>query len=37
MRTGACVRVALIIQHATRRVIVIRGFSGFTTFFIIIS
>jgi hypothetical protein len=33
----ACARVALIIQHATRRHIVICGLSGYTVFFHIIS
>jgi hypothetical protein len=36
-RAYACARVALLIQHSTRRHIVIRGSSGFTTFFDIIS
>jgi hypothetical protein len=36
-RACACARVALIIQHATRRHIVICGLSGFTIFVNIIS
>ena len=33
----ACARVALLIQHATRRYIAICGLSGFTVFFDIFS
>ena len=36
-RACACARVALITHHATRRHIVIYGFSGYTNFFDIIS
>ena len=36
-RACACLRVALLIQHATRRHIIICGLSGSTTFFYIIS
>ena len=33
LSVSACARVALLIQHATRRHIVIRGVSGATVFF----